>query len=193
MNIQKMSLKSLTDLSERELSSLSHSDLSKVVSRLSQVANKRLTRLSKNDVFSSAYEGFRRRGEGRFTTKNKTDFDLKKEFLRVKDFLNMETSTIRGSKSVRREVIQKLKKEHNIKITNKQYNDFFKVYERLKEVDSIVSNKLMKYNVFEEISNVLDGSNIDETVDEMRNRLTEIYQKSVGDTERDISEFFRIE
>ena len=193
MNIQKMSLKSLTDLSERELSSLSHNELSKVVSRLSQVANKRLTRLSKSGVFSSAYEGFRRRGEGRFTTKNKTDFDLKKEFLRVKDFLNMETSTIHGAQSVRREVIQKLKKEHNIKITNKQYNDFFKVYERLKEVDSTVSNKLMKYNVFEEISNVLDDSNIDETVDEMRNRLTEIYQKSVGDTERDISEFFRIE
>lgn len=193
MNIQKMSLKSLTDLSERELSSLSHRDLSKVVSRLSQVANKRLTRLSKSDVFSPAYEGFRRRGEGRFTTKNKTDFDLKKEFLRVKDFLNMETSTIHGSQSVRREVIQKLKKEHNIKITNKQYNDFFKVYERLKEVDSTVSNKLMKYNVFEEISNVLDDSNIDETVDKMRNRLTEIYQKSVGDTERDISKFFRIE
>lgn len=193
MNIQKMSLKSLTDLSERELSSLSHNELSKVVSRLSQVANKRLTRLSKSDVFSSAYEGFRRRGEGKFTTKNKTDFDLKKEFLRVKDFLNMETSTIHGAQSVRREVIQKLKKEHNIKITNKQYNDFFKVYERLKEVDSTVSNKLMKYNVFEEISNVLDDSNIDETVDEMRNRLTEIYQKSVGDTERGISEFFRIE
>ena len=105
----------------------------------------------------------------------------------------METSTIHGSQSVRREVIKKLKKEHNIKITNKQYNDFFKVYERLKEVDSTVSNKLMKYNVFEEISNVLDNSNIDETVDEMRNRLTEIYQKSVGDTERDISKFFRIE
>ena len=35
MNIQKMSLKSLTDLSERELSSLSHNELSKVVSRLS--------------------------------------------------------------------------------------------------------------------------------------------------------------
>ena len=126
-------------------------------------------------------------------TKNKTDFDLKKEFLRVKEFLNMETSTVHGSQAVRREVIQKLKKEHNIKITNKQYNDFFKVYERLKEVDSTVSNKLMKYNVFEEISNILDDSNIDETVNEMRNRLTEIYQKSVGDTERDISEFFRIE
>ena len=65
MNIEKMSLKLLTDLSERELSSLSHNELSKVVSRLSQVANKRLTRLSKSDVFSSAYEGFRRRGEGK--------------------------------------------------------------------------------------------------------------------------------
>ena len=74
------------------------------------------------------------------------------------------------------EKLQKLRKEHNIKITNKQYNDFFKVYERLKEVDSTVSNKLMKYNVFEEISNVLDNTSVEETVDEMRNRLTEIYQ-----------------
>ena len=105
----------------------------------------------------------------------------------------METSTIHGAQAVRREVIQKLRKEHNIKITNKQYNDFFKVYERLKELDSTISNKLMKYNVFEEISNVLDGSSVEDAVDEMRNRLTEIYQQSVGDTESDISEFFRIE
>lgn len=193
MNIQKMSLKSLTDLSERDLSSLSHNELSKVVSRLAQVANKRITRLSKSDVFSSAYEGYVRRGEGKFTTKNKSDFDLKKEFLRVKNFLGMETSTVHGAQAVRREVVQKLRKEHNIKITNKQYNDFFKVYERLKEVDSTVSNKLMKYNVFEEISNVLDGSNVEDTVNEMRDRLSEIYQQSVGDTESDISEFFRIE
>lgn len=193
MNIQKMSLKSLTDLSERELSSLSHKELSKVVYRLAQVANKRITRLSKSDVFSSAYEVYVRRGEVRFTNKNKSDFDLKKEFLRVKNFLGMETSTVRGAKAVRREVIQKLRKEHNIKITNKQYNDFFKVYERLKEVDSTVSNKLMKYNVFEEISNVLDNTSVEDAVDKMRNRLTEIYQQSVGDTERDISEFFRIE
>lgn len=193
MNIHKMSLESLTDLSERELSSLSHKDLSKVVSRLAQVANKRITRLSKSDVFSSAYEGYVRRGESKFTTKNKNDFDLKKEFLRVKNFLEMETSTIHGSQAVRREVIQKLRKEHDIKITNKQYNDFFKVYERLKEVDSTVSNKLMKYNVFEEISNVLDGASVEDAVNEMRNRLTEIYQQSVGDTESDISEFFRIE
>lgn len=193
MNIKKMSLNTLMNLSERDLSSLSHTDLRKVVLRLSQVGNKRISRLSKSDVFSSAYEGFRRRGEGKFTTKSKNDFELKKEFLRVKNFLGMETSTIHGAQAVRREVIQKLKSEHNIKITNKQYNDFFKVYERLKEVDSTVSNKLMKYNVFEEISNVLDNGNIDKAVEDMRNRLSEIYRQSVGDTERDISEFFRIE
>ena len=143
MNIQKMSLKSLTDLSERELSSLSNNDLSKVVSRLAYVANKRITRLSKTDVFSSAYEGFKRRGEGKFISKGKNEFELKKEFLRVKEFLNMETSTVHGSQAVRREVREKLKKKHNIEITNKQYNDFFKAYERLKEIDSSISNKLM--------------------------------------------------
>lgn len=193
MNIQKMSLKSLTDLSERELSLLSNNDLSKVVSRLAHVANKRITRLSKADVFSPAYEGFKRRGEGKFTSKGKNEFELKKEFVRAKEFLNMETSTVHGSQAVRRETKEKLQKKHNIKITNKQYNDFFKAYERLKEVDSSISNKLMKYNVFEEISNIIDDKNVDEVVEEMRNKLEQIYEKSVGDTNNDISEFFRIE
>lgn len=192
MNIQKMSLKSLTDLSERELSSLPNNDLSKVVSRLAYVANKRITRLSKTDVFSPAYEGFKRRGEGKFISKGKNEFELKKEFLRAKEFLNMETSTVHGSQAVRREVREKLKK-HNIEITNKQYNDFFKAYERLKEVDSSISNKLMKYNVFEEISNIIDDKNVDEVVEEMRNKLEKIYEQSVGDTNNDVSKFFRIE
>lgn len=193
MNIQKMSLKSLTDLSERELSSLSNNDLSKVVSRLTYVANKRITRLSKTDVFSPAYEGFKRRGEGKFISKGKNEFELKKEFLRAKEFLNMETSTVHGSQAVRREVREKLKKKHNIEITNKQYNDFFKAYERLKEIDSSISNKLMKYNVFEEISNIIDDKNVDEVVEEMRNKLEQIYEQSVGDTNNDVSKFFRIE
>ena len=51
----------------------------------------------------------------------------------------------------------------------------------------------MKYNVFEEISNIIDDKNVDEVVEEMRNKLEKIYEQSVGDTNNAISKFFRVE
>lgn len=202
MNISKISWESLTELTDRELATLSKSDLSKVINRLSYVANKRLQRLSKTEVFSPAYEGFKRRGEGIFTSKGKNEFELKKEFLRVKEFLKMETSTVHGSQAVRRDVREKLKDKHNIKISNKQYNDFFRAYERLKEIDKTIERKTMRYNVFEEIQNVMDVNKkqlatmdsddvVDFLIEQIKGDITSIYEQSVEVQDREFSKFLR--
>lgn len=202
MNISKISWESLTELTDRELTTLSKSDLNKVINRLSYVANKRLQRLSKTEVFSPAYEGFKRRGEGIFTSKGKNEFELKKEFLRVKEFLKMETSTVHGSQAVRREVRSTLKKDYGIKITNKQYNDFFRAYERLKEIDETIKRKTMKYNVFEEIRNVMNINEeklatmdsddvVDFLTENIKNKITSIYEQSVEVQNSEFSKFLR--
>lgn len=202
MNISKISWESLTELTDRELTTLSKSDLSKVINRLSYVANKRLQRLSKTEVFSPAYEGFKRRGEGIFTSKGKNEFELKKEFLRVKEFLKMETSTVHGSQAVRREVREKLKDKHNIKITNKQYNDFFRAYERLKEIDKTIERKTMRYNVFQEIQNVMDVNKkqlatmdsddvVDFLIEQIKGDISSIYEKSVEVQDNEFRKFLR--
>lgn len=202
MNIKKISWESLTDLTDRDLNAFSKSDLTKVINRLSYVANKRLQRLSKTDVFSPAYEGFKRRGEGIFTSKGKNEFELKKEFIRVKEFLASETSTVHGSQAVRREVRSKLKKKHGIRITNQQYSDFFRAYERLKEVDRTIERKTMRYNVFEDIKNVMDfnegtlkNMNSDDAVDfifeKLKGELKSIYEQSVEVQDSEFSKFLR--
>ena len=181
----------LIKLSGTQLNKLSRKELAQVVSRLDSTANKRLRRFEKKDTTSPATEYVKRTG-GKFSVKGKNIESLKKEYLRVKGFLEAETSTITGAKKVRKNVINKLK-EFGIDIKENQYDKFFKVYERLKEVDRTVSDKLLKYNVFEEIGNVIDNPNIDDIVNEMQKRIDEIYQQSIGEDAYDLSKFFEIE
>lgn len=190
-NVKGKSTSQLLKLTGNQLNKLSRKELSQVVSRLTSTANKRLRRFEKKDVSSPATEYVKRTG-GKFSVKGKNIESLKKEYLRVKGFLESETSTITGTKKVRKNVINKLK-EFGVDIKESQYDKFFKVYERLKEVDRTVSDKLLKYNVFEEIGNALDNPNIDDIVNEMRKRIDEIYKQSIGEEEYDLSRFFEIE
>lgn len=190
-NVKGKSTNQLIKLSGTQLNKLSRKELAQVVSRLGSTANKRLRRFEKKDTTSPATEYVKRTG-GKFSVKGKNIESLKKEYLRVKGFLEAETSTITGAKKVRKNVINKLK-EFGIDIKENQYDKFFKVYERLKEVDRTVSDKLLKYNVFEEIGNVIDNPNIDDIVNEMQKRIDEIYQQSIGEDAYDLSKFFEIE
>lgn len=191
INVKGKSTGQLLKLSGTQLNKLSRKELAQVVSRLGSTANKRLRRFEKKDTSSPATEYVKRTG-GKFSVKGKNVESLKKEYLRVKGFLEAETSTITGAKKVRKNVINKLK-EFGVDIKENQYDKFFKVYERLKEVDRAVGDKLLKYNVFEEIGNALDNPNIDDIVDEMQKRIDEIYQQSMGEDNYDLSRFFEIE
>lgn len=191
INVKGKSTYQLIKLSGTQLNKLSRKELAQVVSRLGSTANKRLRRFEKKDTTSPATEYVKRTG-GKFSVKGKNIESLKKEYLRVKGFLEAETSTITGAKKVRKNVINKLK-EFGVDIKENQYDKFFKVYERLKEVDRTVSDKLLKYNVFEEIGNVIDNPNIDDIVNEMQKRIDEIYQQSIGEDAYDLSKFFEIE
>lgn len=191
INVKGKSTSQLLKLNGAQLNKLSRKELAKIVSRLSSTANKRLRRFEKHDITSPATEYVKRTG-GKFSVKGKNVDSLKKEYLRVKGFLESETSTITGAKKVRKDVINKLK-YLGVDIKENQYDKFFKVYERLKEVDRTVSDKLLKYNVFEEISNTIDNPNIDDIVNEIQKRIDEIYQQSIGEDEYDLSRFFEIE
>lgn len=68
--------------------------------RLVSMANKRLQRLMKKGFKSPAYNSAKKSG-GKFSNKRGASFNEKqKEYHRVKQFLGMKTSTIKGSKKV---------------------------------------------------------------------------------------------
>jgi len=75
------------------------------VSQLAGIANKRLDRLEKNELTSSpAYQKWEQNGSHRFSVSGKSYSEVQSEYWRVKDFLEMRTSSVTGTKAVLQEV-----------------------------------------------------------------------------------------
>ncbi len=190
----KGSISYLQNLTNRQLTNLTRNELAKVVSKLASAANKRTKRLMQSGVPSPALIGRVERGKVKFSVKGKNVDELKKEYLEVKSYLSSETSTVKGARKVMNTVINTLKNERGIEITEDQYKNFFKIFERVKEVDPYVSSQQMKYRVFEAISNRMDYANPDEVIKSVINDLEILYEQSMKESEDyDLSRFFEIE
>ena len=190
----KGSVKYLQNLTNRQLTNLTRNELAKVVSKLASAANKRTKRLIQSGVPSPALIGRIERGKVKFSVKGKNVDELKKEYLEVKSYLSSETSTVKGARKVMNTVIDTLKNKKGIEITENQYKDFFKIYERVKEADPYISSQQMKYKVFEAISNKMDYANPDDVIDSVIDDLENLYEQSMKESEDyDLSRFFEIE
>lgn len=108
----------------------------RVLNRLISVANKRIRRLVKKDIPSPALVK-RMKGKGRksyisyFSSKKaKTTNDLRTEIKHVQQFLQSDTSTVKGYKEYRKGIIDRMGREFKNKSEEKR---FWKVYEMLKD------------------------------------------------------------
>lgn len=190
----KGSISYLQNLTNRQLTNLTRNELAKVVSKLASAANKRTKRLIQSGVPSPALIGRIERGKVHFGVKGKNTDQLKKEYLEVKSYLSSETSTVKGARKVMNTVIDTLKNKKGIEITENQYKDFFKIYERVKEVDPYISSQQMKYKVFESISNKMDFADPDDVINSVIDDLENLYEQSVKESEEyDLSRFFEID
>lgn len=188
LDVRGKSIQSLMNLSQKDLKNLSRNSLSKVVSRLASAGNKRLKRFEKSGIESPSTLHVKEHG-GKFSVRGKSSAELTKEFLRVKSFLQSETGTIKGAKQVRKTVISELRKK-GVDINESQYDKFFKVYEKLKEIEPSVADRLMKYSVLSDISENLNRD-VDDIVNSISKNIVKIYEEQIDDT--DFSRFFRIE
>ncbi len=190
----KGSISYLQNLSNRQLTNLTRNELAKVVSKLASAANKRIKRLLQNNVPSPALIGRFERGKIHFSVKGKNVDELKKEYLEVKSYLSAETSTVKGARKVMNTVINTLKNEKGIEITEDQYSAFFRIYEAVKERDPYISLQNIKYQVFEAIANEIDFSSADDIVKNIIENLEELYKQSMKESDDyDLSRFFEIE
>ncbi len=190
----KGSISYLQNLSNRQLTNLTRNELAKVVSKLASAANKRIKRLLQSNVPSPALISRFERGKVHFSVKGKNVDELKKEYLEVKSYLSAETSTVKGARKVMNTVINTLKNEKGIEITEDQYSAFFRIYEAVKERDPYISLQNIKYQVFEAIANEIDFSSADDIVKNIIENLEELYKQSMKESDDyDISRFFEIE
>lgn len=90
-------------------------ELRREVSKLASMANKRLRRLEvRNLTETSAYKNATANGRVKFGVRGKTFNELQKEFSDVTKFINNQTSTIRGTHKMLREMAN---------VTNIEYSD----------------------------------------------------------------------
>lgn len=170
------------------------SALRKAVKQLADSANKRIKRLQESKLESRALDKAFKSG-GKFTTKGKDFTELQDEFMRVKEFLESPSSTVKGIREARRKVIKSLKKS-GVDISEEDFAEIMGMYEQLREENPSISEKDLYYRVLKAIKQYVADKDLDpaEIYEKIKEDLSKIYE-SVKEREYDYatSSFFRLE
>lgn len=129
------------------------------VSRKASLANKRLARLEKNGLTDSpAYKKFTESGGGKFSVRGKNETELAKELIRINNFIEMKTSTVKGLNKVLKDTADRVGVTYKDMKQLQEYSaKFFELY-----------NKSMQYlDTVEKMGHAFDSTEVMETVRQM--------------------------
>lgn len=138
----------------------------KEISKLASMANKRLARLENANLTSSpAYKKWAENGQVKFGVKGKSHNELQRELSRLEKFLSAETSTVRGTNRVLKEMAKNTGiKFKNLTDLRSKAAKFFelssKVEQYLRTVDDIAS-AIGYQKIWEAINTYVKDANID--------------------------------
>lgn len=182
------SLEELANLDIADFSLMNRRELSKVVSRLSSAANKRLKRMEQKEIESPAYKSAQKSG-GRFGAKGKTLNQLRAEYMRVSDFLKMKTSTVKGYKKVKQEFYKRVEAKIGEELTEDELSKFWSFYNEIEpSLEAVKYTYKDRQKVVYEIFTESKDSTIEELVNTANNLL---FKPEVKKDE--MSDFFTIE
>lgn len=123
------SYKELLEKDYSEIASMSRSELAKTVKTLSAVANKRLNRLEQSGQFKNSFVYDNAVREGRFSSGGKLQGQLQREYMRLKNFLQAKTSTVKGAREVRHRV----EKRAGVSLSDNQNKEMWQKYRAHRE------------------------------------------------------------
>ena len=169
---KQMSVNAILDIDFNVFNALNEKQLRKLTTQLVSAANKRFVALEKRNMekISPAYRAQKERGKTHFTVKGQNYNQLKSTFMEVKHWLEMQTSTISGTKKYWIDVQKGLKKKH-IDLTIPQTIAFFEYFEKLKELSPLAGLPEFKYNAYKVIKDVIVNKNDND------DNLIDIYKK----------------
>lgn len=177
-SVKGMTVEQLLDLDMDIWVRLNRRDLATATRRLADAANKRLKYFDDRGDYSPATRAAERSG-GKFSTAGKNRNQLEHEFVRARNFLMMETSTMKGWSKVKDRTIAEFARTTGVTIPKEKFNEFWEAYEDLRDLDPDIINRAIKYKVMEElVQRLLDGQDPEEIVTAMHARITEIYKES---------------
>ena len=156
----------------------------KEVSRKASLANKRLARLEKNNLEDSpAYKKFMESGGNKFSIRGKTGTELSKELIKIDNFINMKTSTVKGLNKVLRDTADRVGVTYkDMKQLQAYSSRFFELYNKsLQYLDTVekMGHAFDSTEIMETVKQVVEQEKIDlvesgQAIDEMVQRVTDM-------------------
>lgn len=183
--VSGMSVTDILNMDIRDFNKLGISDLRKVVGRLVSAVNKRIRRFMKSGISTPATRALEKSG-GMLSTKGKDLNQLRTEYARGKDFLNMETSSRKGYEEVQKKTVETLK-GRGVDVTTEELDDIFEVYGRLKEIDPSVGVILSSSQVIGEISKLDNTQDVQTRIMQAKERYNELYEENQEQFGRDVT------
>ena len=171
------------------------------VSRLNSMANKRIKRLANSKFNTSpAYQKWLKSGGEKFSIRGKSQQDVRKEYYRVQQFLNYETSTITGSKKV----LQKTNENFKLGLTYDELidhsSDLYRLSDKVQEVLTIQGKgalydsdqRMEAVGLAVQDRNLNSLNDIDSLVGYVEGYLEDSYNNQVNSVEFDLGSFREI-
>lgn len=154
----------------------------KEASRLASMANKRLKRLEKNNLQDSpAYQKWLESGGEKFGIRGKDYNAVQKEMARMRQFINSQTSTVKGINNVLKEMADNTGIRYkNLKELRQSSKQFFelsnKIEQYLRTVDDMASS-IGYQKIWEQINQYVQTNKIE--LGEANNNIEELTQRIV--------------
>ena len=185
--------KEMTEIDLDTLNRMSRSELSKVVSRMSDVSKKRLKTLEKNETYTPAYYGLKEKSmNGDLSVKGKNINELRAMYKQQKSFLTAKTSTMKGAERVKQAEAERLGVTFDSKDSAnafwQQYNKFIETAEGKQAVYNKGSN-----DVQQQIADMVVNQQMEEEA--ILQQLQEMYEDDFEDDIEDdlFNDFYDLE
>lgn len=176
--VSGLSIKDIVNMDLSTFNSLTFSDMQKVVGRLVSAVNKRLRRFEKAGINTPATRALEKTG-GALSTRGKDIQQLRNEYARARNFLNMETSTQAGFRSVQKRTVETLQ-ARGVDITRSELDELFEVWNDLTELDPTIEQSKDKYSLMQDIANMPDDMDIDDKILKAKELSTTLYEQQQG-------------
>lgn len=184
--VSGMSVKDIVNMDIRTFEKLNESDMRKVVGRLVSSVNKRVRRFEEAGIVTPATRALEKSG-GLLSTKGKDLNQLRHEYARARNFLNMETSSQAGYRRVQKQTIKTLK-ERGVDVSAEDIDEMWRIWDDLSELDPSIEMSGNKYTLLQDIANMPD----DIDFDEKRKQAKDLWNKLYEDQQRARNEEFGV-
>ena len=127
-----ISTESIRETDIETLNTWDRRTIARAVRRLADTANKRIKAFEESGLETPAYLNAMKSG-GKFSTRGKTVNQLRTEFIRVRDFLKMKTSTKKGYAKVKTDFFDRVEATtlQRMTLTDDALNKYWRVFDKV--------------------------------------------------------------